>query len=547
MELLVAAMIAVTSQVTDVTVYNDRAQVVRTAEVELKQGINKLRFEDLPEAIDSRGIQVDGSGAATVLDVRFKIEKLDEIPQAAWKELRVRQEELTLEEKAVLQRMEVLRQAKTFLQQIGSKVTHKAETEAEPELNPESWEKMLTLYTGKNTEYDEGLREAEVQLKEIREALGKVRTEIAAQGANLRKQRRVVEVDLEATKAGKATLKLSYIVRGPKWIPTYDVRVDTQTREMEVKYFALVRQSTGEDWADVALKLSTANPGLGGQHPELKPWRVSLRHPRQTKGLSRSSIVMDGVSYKIGSNAYSAGSGLYGSSLDNDAPWNTPAPEVQTRKTLATRQGASVVFEARGISTIASDDVEHRVAVASISLPAHFRYSAMPKADPYAYLKAKSTNTGTHPFLAGNANIYLDGGYVATSALEAVEPGEDFWVFLGVDESMKVEHKLIKHYQSSEGFRSKTVRHMFEYMMTLKNTHSVQEEIIVWNQLPISSSEGLEVKLLKPKYSKDTDSLKMDDERRMSWFQTLEPGQEFKIPFSFYVEAPKEMKISGLE
>ncbi len=547
MELLVAAMIAVSSQVTDVTVYNDRAQVVRTAEVELKQGINKLRFEDLPEAIDSRGIQVDGSGAATVLDVRFKIENLKEIPLEAWKELHAEQEELAQDEKAVLQRIEVLRQAKDFLRQIGLKVTHQTETEAEPELNPESWEKMLALYTGKNTEYDEGIREAEVELKEIREALGKVRAEIAAQGANLRKQRRVVEVDLEAAKAGKATLKLSYIVRGPKWIPTYDVRVDTQTREMEVKYFALVRQSTGEDWTDVALKLSTANPGLGGQHPELKPWRVSLRHPRQQKGVSHRAIVVGGESYKVANNAYSAGSGLYGSSLDNDVPWNTPAPEVQTRKTLATRQGASVVFEVKGGSSIESDNVEHRVAVASVTLPAHFRYSAVPKEDPLAYLKAKATNTGTHPFLEGKANIYLDGGYVATSALEAVEPGEEFWVFLGADESMKVEHKLINHYQSSEGFRGKTVRHTFEYMMTLKNTHSVKEEIIVWNQLPISGSEGLEVKLLEPKYSKDTDSLKMDDEQRMSWFYSMEPGEELKIPFSFYVEAPKGMVIGGLE
>jgi len=451
-----------------------------------------------------------------------------------------------------LQRIEVLRQAKDFLRKIGSKVTHQAETEAEPELNPESWEKMLALYTGKNTEYDEGLREAEVELKEVREALNKVRADIKAKGADLHRQRRVVEVDLETAKAGKATLKLSYIVRGPKWIPTYDVRVDTETREMEVKYFALVRQSTGEDWANVALKLSTANPGLGGQHPELKPWRVSLRQPRQQKGMSWG-MTKSAPQYVVGRNAYSTdSSNLYGSLSDTEisivAMEQEPAPvPVETRKTLAERRGASVVFEAKGVSTIESDAVEHRVAVASILLPAYFRYSAMPKADPYAYLKAKATNTGTHSFLAGKANIYLDGGYVATSALEAVEPGEEFWVFLGADESMKVEHKLIKRYQSSEGFRGKTVRHTFEYMMTVKNTHSAKEEIIVWNQLPISSSEGLEVKLLKPKYSKDTDSLKMDDEQRISWFYSMGSGEEIKIPFSFYVEAPKGMVIGGLE
>jgi uncharacterized protein (TIGR02231 family) len=196
---------------------------------------------------------------------------------------------------------------------------------------------------------------------------------------------------------------------------------------------------------------------------------------------------------------------------------------------------------------IASDNVEHRVAISSISLPAHFRYSAVPKLDSNAYLKAKALNSGNYPFLEGKANVYRDGSYVATSTLELVPPGESFWVFLGADENMKVEHKLIKHYQSHQGLRNRTVRHMYEYLITVKNTHAVAEEFIIWDQLPISGNEDLKVKLIKPKYSKDTDSLRIDDERRIQWFQTLQPGQELKLPFHFYVEAPRNEEISGLE
>ena len=546
MELLVAAMIAVSSQVTDVTVYNDRAQVVRTAEVELKQGINKLRFEDLPEAIDSRGIQVDGSGAATVLDVRFKIENLKEIPQEVWKELHAEQEELAQDEKAVLQRIEVLRQAKDFLRQIGSKVTHQAETEAEPELNPESWEKMLALYTGKNTEYDEGIRDAEVELKEIREALGKVRAEIAAQGANLRKQRRVVEVDLETAKAGKATLKLSYIVRGPKWIPTYDVRVDTETREMEVKYFALVRQSTGEDWKDVALKLSTANPGLGGQHPNIQPWRINVAKP--------ASGIVAVVEVHRYPQDYSVETGQKTAPVVKSQDWEDfdrgdvlSAPRVGTRGATASAQGASVVFGVKGKSEIDSDNVEHRVAISTIKMPAHLRYSTVPKMDKHAYLKAKGTNPADYPFLKGNANIFMDGNYVATSQLKLVAPQEDFWIFLGVDESIKIEYKLVKQYESSEGFRGRTVRHSFEYLFRVKNTHSEPEELIIFDQLPISGNEEIKVKLVEPKYSENTDALEINNEKRIKWFLVLEAGEERDVPFSFQVEAPKDMKIGGLE
>ena len=54
----------------------------------------------------------------------------------------------------------------------------------------------------------------------------------------------------------------------------------------------------------------------------------------------------------------------------------------------------------------------------------------------------------------------------------------------------------MKRYQSKEGLRGHTIRHTYEYLISVKNTHAVPEEVIVWDQLPISGSEGLEVKLL---------------------------------------------------
>ena len=34
-------------------------------------------------------------------------------------------------------------------------------------------------------------------------------------------------------------------------------------------YYGLIKQSTGEDWTNAKLSLSTANPGIGGSVPEL--------------------------------------------------------------------------------------------------------------------------------------------------------------------------------------------------------------------------------------------------------------------------------------
>uniref|UniRef100_UPI00356384E8 DUF4139 domain-containing protein n=1 Tax=Pontiella sp. TaxID=2837462 RepID=UPI00356384E8 len=306
-----------------------------------------------------------------------------------------------------------------------------------------------------------------------------------------------------------------------------------------------VKQNTGEDWSDVALKLSTANPGLGGRHPEMDPWRINMASP-VSKGSGVFSFSAKSAR-SLSEFSDREASDFYGDALMEDAVFEPAAAPIQQRSSRVTAKGASVVFEVKGSSDIESDNVEHRVAVTSVALPSAFRYSSIPKLSPYAYLKANAENSGAHPFLEGKANVFLDGNFVATTRMELVAPGEEFWVFLGADESMKVEHKLIRKYESKEGLTGKTTRHTYEYLLTVKNTHRVPEEVMVWDQLPISGSEGLKVKLVEPKYSEDTDALKIDDEKRISWFRTLNPGEEWAIPFSFHVEAPRDREITGLE
>jgi len=64
------------------------------------------------------------------------------------------------------------------------------------------------------------------------------------------------------------------------WSPTYDIRVFTDESVMkvtwklfetgrqfvlfQVTYFGLIKQSTGEDWLETQVSLSTAMPSVGG-------------------------------------------------------------------------------------------------------------------------------------------------------------------------------------------------------------------------------------------------------------------------------------------
>ena len=51
-------------------------------------------------------------------------------------------------------------------------------------------------------------------------------------------------------------------------------------------YYGLIKQSTGEDWTNAKLSLSTANPSIGGSVPELGVQLLKFKHvyiPRKSK------------------------------------------------------------------------------------------------------------------------------------------------------------------------------------------------------------------------------------------------------------------------
>src|SRR5579859_5671804 len=61
-----AEPVTVESHITDVTVYPDRAQVTRTAEIDINPGETRLLFDKLPAALADDSIQAAGKAVTQV-------------------------------------------------------------------------------------------------------------------------------------------------------------------------------------------------------------------------------------------------------------------------------------------------------------------------------------------------------------------------------------------------------------------------------------------------------------------------------------------------
>jgi hypothetical protein len=82
-------------------------------------------------------------------------------------------------------------------------------------------------------------------------------------------------VDKANAAAGK--VRLNYLVDSASWRPQYKLRAGKDPKDnVSLEYLAAIVQQTGEDWQNVGIKLSTAQPMLNASPPELKSLAVAV-------------------------------------------------------------------------------------------------------------------------------------------------------------------------------------------------------------------------------------------------------------------------------
>ena len=61
-------------------------------------------------------------------------------------------------------------------------------------------------------------------------------------------KQQVIGILLNVRESAEIQLLVSYVVSNASWSPKYDLRVASSERTMQVSYFGMVEQNTGEDW-----------------------------------------------------------------------------------------------------------------------------------------------------------------------------------------------------------------------------------------------------------------------------------------------------------
>ena len=530
------------AKVHTVTVYGDRAEVVRHLTATIEAGDHTLTFENLPGATDLSSVRVDGKGAFTLIDIRGERiqtkEVADERVLKLTKELealRAQLTDLTLADNRITQR-------KAALEKVLGRLTSVGKESANAEMDPSKWAAYLQYHVDTLAKLDQEILANGVNRNSLTLDLDRVQRELNELNAQRFKFRNVARVRIEAKQAGPIELDLAYVVRGPSWNPLYDIRADTKAKTVQVNYHAEVRQSTGEDWKGVALKLSTAQPNLGGREPQMSPWFIHRFVPPPV-------VVTGGVVLESASKLDRADRGSSERNRFSALSASAPAPAAAAMDFSYARVntgGTAATFSIPRAYDVPSDNKPAKVAIASESFPSEFRHTCVPKLSPHVYLKAKAINKSDFPFIAGPTAVFLDGAFVANANLDLVAPGQEFWTYLGADQSVKVDLKDLGKVEELSGiFGKKTARTVVSKVFKVTNGKATDVQLSIRDQVPSSNHEEIKVVYEEPKYEKDTDGFKVDQSKFVEWNLTLKPSTKQDVPFRFAIERPDGFPMVG--
>ena len=530
-EPLHAANLDAASQVDAVTVYPDGASVTRVITLDLPAGDNTLIARDFPMGLDPSSLRVEGEGGA-----KLTIGAIDtKLPQPL----------LPPNLSEIDRRIEALNDQRADLQGLISAAEARRKfaerfAEASPaglgekgEARPLSeWRAAFSAVADEVATADSAIRDAERKIRVIDRDLA----QLAADRTSKPPSKVEVRIDVASQAGTKATLRVTYAVPNARWTPLYDARLDTGSRDrkpaIELVRRAEITQSTGEDWSNVALVVSTVRVARGGNAPDLRS--LIVQYPQPPRPLAKLSGEASMRAREALAPAPAA-----------DAVQQFRFGGGRTDELEATAEvGAfQATFKIPGRVSVAANEGAKSLRISTATITPDLVVRTVPVIDPTAFLEASFVQADDAPLLPGQVSIYRDGIFVGRSRMATAAKDETVRLGFGADDKVKIERTVVKRNEGSAGLivtTSKTDERAFK--TAVRNGHDFAIKVAIQDQLPVSENDDIVVEMLPSSTPATTTNLR-DKRGVLEWAFEAKAGEVRDINFAWRMRWPKDKGV----
>lgn len=501
---------AATSSIEQITIYQGLASVTRALPIS-GTGEQTLIFSCLSPTIEPDSISLQALGNVNIGEVSIQTLSGEQAAQCQYQgAANVQTQQNNLAD--ISAELEAARLTKAYLQNL-TKVTQ-----------------ISTSGTLANNARDLETQAASINKKIVelqkREARAKDDLNQLVAGSTTSTQNNVTQVSVRTASRSASSIKLHYQVRGASWEPTYQARLNTDNKQLNITASAVIAQQTGENWNNVPVILSTVNPNqtTTSQLPRVE--RLSLYEEEQAKLSRYAQPMMESAPVVV------SGRDSYGGA-ENMAPLPSFTVSSQNKNGITEYrlpQRVSIPSDGRRVRTI----IDEQSGTSKLWL------RSTPSVEAAAYWYASA------PFLTpawadGSLQLYRDDNYVGQSRYDYQSLKEQ-GIGFGIDPSLLVKQLTDEDKKGDKGVfnrqQTKTITQAYQFT----NQHNRSVRLQVLGAEPVSSDDSIKVTATHtPAISKKDWN---DNKGMVAWEFDLPSKQSQVLQSTYQISYPADKKLN---
>jgi len=487
------------SSITDITLYRGRAAITRRATLDLDAGGYSIFFRDLPSSAFLDSVQASVSENAKLLSIDTSSTPIAKDNSKLLKEILAELKDSKTQLHNADAQAESIKVQKDLLKTL---IDH-ASNDKKENVDLAVLQEQLEFIGSNMTSLGVAQIENANTQSELQQHIQMLQRRINNLGNSSKTQRNAV-VDIGVATAGTVTIELTYLVNNATWNPTYSIRANNKADLITIEYDADIQQKSGENWTDVTMTLSTAQPQQSATPPMPTPWFVDVYKappPTVTIGIinaqpnavglrSKDSVVAESIMDSEETSYF----GLEVAMASANATINSDGPAVS----FTLPRKITVTSNAQDMQTTSLGAFETEAKLFRI---------AVPMITDSTYIRSNVTNTSDYILLPGVASIFHGSDYVGKTSLPTIAPGESFDLDLGIDPIVIASRVLLEKETVSTGLFSSGIQTLYKYRVTISNGHEETIDVRLWDRMPVSRNEEIEVTLKNISTPLSTDAL----------------------------------------
>ncbi len=482
------------ARATSATVFLQGAELTRTASLNLKKGTNEVTIEGLSSDIDQNSLRINIGGGVVVSAHEYSIDYLSSA-RAPVARLKMLSDSIFIYREQ-LARIDADIKINTAMQGYLETGIAKNVSGSEAGLAIDELRGAMDYYKAKSEEIHISGHKLALRRLAVNATLTRLNNQLKEESGGGDKTSGVLRLNLTAPSAGAFPVTIVYYTPSAGWTPYYDINASASDSPVTVTAPSRLNQTTGLDWTNVRLTLSTASPSSGKVAPLFQTWFLRER-PAYTP-MPAPRAAQNSISYEMADmSEMSVDEIVVPPGVVSRAPLTGAAPEPAPTiyDYVSTVAGAlNVTYNIDLPYTIPGNGKEQTIDLVTKETPADYKYYCAPRLDGATYLIAEISNWEELELLSAPAGITYDGTYIGETYIDASSTQEKLALTLGTDKRVSVTRELAREFNAPRAVGSSTEQ-TFTYRITVRNSQTRPVQMVLKDQYPTSTDKSITVTL----------------------------------------------------